>query len=135
MKNILLATTALVLSAGVAAAEVTLSGDARMGIVNNNFVDTNDVTLDDNGHGTQVAGVLGANPDNGVLGAGVDWRFAQRWSAGLRYTRNPEETFGYLPTTTARSGLYQLVATDDATEAVTRKVGGDSLSLSINYRF
>lgn len=39
-----------------------------------NFVDTNDVTLDDNGHGTQVAGVLGANPDNGVLGAGVDWR-------------------------------------------------------------
>ena len=35
MKKILLATSALVLSAGVAAAEVTLSGDARMGIVDN----------------------------------------------------------------------------------------------------
>jgi outer membrane protein OmpU len=33
MKNILLATTALVLSAGVAAAEVAVSGDARMGVV------------------------------------------------------------------------------------------------------
>ena len=33
MKKVLLATTALVLSAGVAAAEVALSGDARMGVV------------------------------------------------------------------------------------------------------
>ncbi len=32
MKNLLLATTALVLSAGVAAAEVAVSGDARMGV-------------------------------------------------------------------------------------------------------
>lgn len=81
------------------------------------------------------AGGTSGHASGVAWGAGVDWRFAQRWSAGLRYTRNPEETFGYLPTTTARSGLYQLVATDDATEAVTRKVGGDSLSLSINYRF
>ena len=36
MKKILLATTALVLSAGVAAADVALSGDARMGIGYNN---------------------------------------------------------------------------------------------------
>ena len=33
MKKVLFATTALVLSAGVAAAEVSLSGDARMGVV------------------------------------------------------------------------------------------------------
>lgn len=35
MKNLLLATTALVLSAGVAAAEVAVSGDGRMGVVYN----------------------------------------------------------------------------------------------------
>lgn len=38
-----------------------------------NFAYTNEVTLDDNGHGTQVAGVLAANANNGALGAGVDW--------------------------------------------------------------
>jgi len=38
-----------------------------------NFAYTNDVTLDDNGHGTQVAGVLAASANNGILGAGVDW--------------------------------------------------------------
>ena len=35
MKKVLLASTALVLSAGVAAADVTVGGDGRMGIVNN----------------------------------------------------------------------------------------------------
>jgi outer membrane protein OmpU len=35
MKKVLLASTALVLSAGVAAADMTLSGDARMGVINN----------------------------------------------------------------------------------------------------
>jgi outer membrane protein OmpU len=35
MKKVLLASTALVLSAGVAAADMTVSGDGRMGIVNN----------------------------------------------------------------------------------------------------
>ncbi len=40
MKKFLLATTVLVATAGVAAAEVTLSGDARMGVIDN-FSDTN----------------------------------------------------------------------------------------------
>ena len=39
MKKILIATTALVLTAGVAAAEVTLSGTARMGVVSNTDFD------------------------------------------------------------------------------------------------
>jgi subtilisin family serine protease len=38
-----------------------------------NFAYTNSDTLDDNGHGTHVAGVLAANANNGLLGAGVDW--------------------------------------------------------------
>ncbi len=40
MKKVLFATTALVLSAGVAAADVSLSGDARMGIVNDGTLST-----------------------------------------------------------------------------------------------
>jgi outer membrane protein OmpU len=39
MKKLLLTTTAIALSAGVAAADVTLSGDARMGITYNNLND------------------------------------------------------------------------------------------------
>jgi subtilisin family serine protease len=38
-----------------------------------NFAYTNDVTLDDNGHGTEVAGMLCATANNTTLGAGVDW--------------------------------------------------------------
>ncbi|TQM94273.1 porin-like protein [Roseinatronobacter monicus] len=41
MKKILLATTALVASAGVAAADVTLSGDGRMGITYDSAADSN----------------------------------------------------------------------------------------------
>ena len=39
MKKILLATTMLICTAGVAAAEVTISGDARMGVVNGHVFD------------------------------------------------------------------------------------------------
>ena len=39
-----------------------------------NFVSGNPNTLDDHGHGTAVSSVLCANANNGVLGAGVDWR-------------------------------------------------------------
>ncbi len=38
-----------------------------------NFAYTNEVTIDDNGHGTQVTSLLAANAGNGVLGCGVDW--------------------------------------------------------------
>jgi thermitase len=37
------------------------------------FVNRDSDPSDDNGHGTEVAGVLGANGDNGLLVAGVDW--------------------------------------------------------------
>lgn len=48
MKKVLFATTALVMTAGIAAAEVTLSGDGRLGIVydgNDDLVTTNDFSF------------------------------------------------------------------------------------------
>jgi len=38
-----------------------------------NFVTNTNNPLDDNGHGTNVAGILGATGDNGLGVAGVDW--------------------------------------------------------------
>ena len=38
-----------------------------------NFVSNNDSPLDDNGHGTNVAGILGAVGNNGTGVSGVDW--------------------------------------------------------------
>ena len=39
-----------------------------------NFISNNNNPFDDNGHGTNVAGILGATGNNGVNGAGVDWQ-------------------------------------------------------------
>ncbi len=47
MKKVLLASTALVLSAGFAAAEVTVGGDGRMGIIGGGIDDTATATIDE----------------------------------------------------------------------------------------
>jgi subtilisin family serine protease/subtilisin-like proprotein convertase family protein len=39
-----------------------------------NFVNNTNDPFDDNGHGTQVAGVIGAQGNNGVGVAGIDWQ-------------------------------------------------------------
>jgi len=70
-----------------------------------------------------------------VWGAGVDWRFAPHWNAGLRYTRSKGDSVTYSPITTSRTGLYTLVVTDNAVERISHSVEHDNLSLSINYRF
>jgi serine protease len=38
-----------------------------------NYVSNNNNPMDDNGHGTNVAGILGADGNNGIGVAGVDW--------------------------------------------------------------
>src|SRR5207249_2153722 len=38
-----------------------------------NFVANNNNPMDDNGHGTHVAGIIGAVGNNGIGAAGVDW--------------------------------------------------------------
>jgi outer membrane protein OmpU len=62
MKNILLATTVLVATVGIAAAEVTLSGDARMGVVYN---DAGDSKIDFTSR-ARVTFTLSGETDNGL---------------------------------------------------------------------
>jgi outer membrane immunogenic protein len=81
------------------------------------------------------AGGSSGNASGLIWGAGVDWRFADHWSAGLRYTRSKRESFSYVPATTARAGFYLLAPTDTAVEQVRQDVEYDNVSLSINYRF
>ena len=52
-----------------------------------NFVANNNNPFDDNGHGTNVAGILGATGNNGVGVAGVDWQRPDHGPQGLRLQR------------------------------------------------
>jgi subtilisin family serine protease len=50
------------------------NGDGYPGDINGyNFVSNNADVTDDNGHGTNVAGIIGAAGDNGIGVTGVDW--------------------------------------------------------------
>jgi hypothetical protein len=60
-----------VLDTGLAGSLSEFSGRVVPGY---NFAYSNTNTADDYGHGTAVAGVMCANANNAVLGAGVDWR-------------------------------------------------------------
>jgi len=68
-----------------------------------NFVDNNNDVADDNGHGTIVTGVVGANGNNGIGYAGIDWHcklmickvldsdlsgFYSDWIEGIYYAVN-----------------------------------------------
>jgi hypothetical protein len=52
----------------------TLSEFSGRMLAGYDFVNRDADPSDDNGHGTEVAGVLAANANNGLLVAGVDWR-------------------------------------------------------------
>lgn len=70
-----------------------------------------------------------------VWGVGLEWRFAEHWNAGLRYTRAKGGSATYRPVTISREGLYTLVPTDNATETVSRRFDYDDIALSVSYRF
>jgi subtilisin family serine protease len=59
-----------VLDTGVYAGHPDLGGRILAG---HNFVSGNTNTADNNGHGTWVAGIIAANPNNGVDIAGISW--------------------------------------------------------------
>ena len=68
MKKLLLATTALTLSAGVAAADVALSGDAWMGLTYDDSLATNEIQMKSR---ARVAFTLSGETDSGMaFGAG-----------------------------------------------------------------
>ncbi|HJT93302.1 MAG TPA: S8 family serine peptidase [Mycobacterium sp.] len=63
-----------VLDTGVQSTHPDLSGKITTGAnAGYNFVGNNTNTTDDNSHGTFVAGIIAANTNNGVGGAGVCW--------------------------------------------------------------
>lgn len=82
------------------------------------------------------AGSGSASSNGAVFGAGVDWRFAEHWSVGLRYTRvgGTAETT-YSPTTIARSGQFTVQPPEAFVERIGRRVDRDALALSVDYRF
>ena len=74
---------------------------------------------------------------NGMLwGVGVDWRFADHWQAGLRYTRaSGDHGADYTLQTVSRSGQFTVQPPEAFTERVRQSAEHDSLVLSVGYRF
>lgn len=74
---------------------------------------------------------------NGMLwGVGVDWRFAEHWQAGLRYTRaSGDHSADYALRTVERSGQFTVQPPEAFTERVRQSAEHDSLVLSVGYRF
>ncbi|MGR3541643.1 MAG: porin [Hasllibacter sp.] len=70
MQKILLASTALVLSAGFAAAEVTVGGDGRMGVV---YTEGGDLLIDPG-----LDGIIGTADDIVITPAGNEYSFSSR---------------------------------------------------------
>lgn len=71
-----------------------------------------------------------------VWGAGVDWRFAQHWDAGLRYTRSSGgDSADYTLTTVSRSGQFTVQPPEAFAERVAQRIDHDSIALTVNYRF
>jgi outer membrane protein OmpU len=85
MKNLLLASTALVAFAGAAAAEVTVSGQGRFGVVASNGADTGYLLVDDLGNETTV-----------LLEDGAEQAFSSRLRVifGMSFESDTGLTFG-----------------------------------------
>ena len=77
------------------------------------FVANNGNPMDDNGHGTHVAGTIGAVGNNGVGVAGVDWHvriMALKFldSTGSGYTSDAVRALNYAVAPRGQGGQHQL---------------------------
>lgn len=71
-----------------------------------------------------------------VVGAGVDWRFAQHWDAGVRYTRGSgDDSADYTLATVSRSGQFTVQPPEAFAERVAQRIDHDTIALTVNYRF
>ena len=75
-----------------------------------NFVADNGNAMDDNGHGTHVAGIIGASGNNGQGVSGVDWSvsiMALKFmdSSGLGYTSDAIRAINYVTMLRTRYGV------------------------------
>lgn len=93
-----------------------------------NFIESNNDPMDTNGHGTHVAGTIGAVGNNGVGGVGVCWR------AKLMAVR-VLDTMGSGTTSSLINGIY--FAVDNGAKVLNMSLGGDSYdalySAAIDY--
>lgn len=95
-----------------------------------NFAYEDNNPTDDQGHGTNVTGIIGANPDNGIGYAGVDWRCKIMVGKIL----NNQNSGSYL---WFAEGIYYAV--DNGARVINMSVGGSgnskALEDAVNYAY
>lgn len=63
-----------IVDSGIRATHEDLQSNANRDIVlGSNFIDPRKASIDDNGHGTMIAGIITATPNNGTGIAGINW--------------------------------------------------------------
>jgi len=87
-----------------------------------NFAGSNNDPTDDQGHGTNVAGIIGANANNTILYAGVDWKCKLMILKGLN-----NSSFGYY--SWWADAIYYAV--DNGAKVINMSLGGKGVSTTL----
>jgi thermitase len=87
-----------------------------------NFADSNNSPNDGHGHGTNVTGIIGANGDNGIGYAGLDWNCKLMVLKGLDNNNNGLYSWW-------ASAIYYAV--DHGARVINMSVGGQSFSTTL----
>ncbi len=125
MKNLLLASTALVLSAGVAAAEVAVSGDARMGVASAYDAVTDNTELNFSSR-ARVKFTLSGETDGG-LGFGASFRADQAGTA-----KNGTEGSVYVSGAFGKVEMGDTVSAPEALFGDLPEIGFTDLEMNVN---